>query len=92
MSAYAEEKLGLAAEELRGNPDPKKLQHVLSRTLVAVTANDFPEKVRPRYEAIRSVLLRQGKLSDETVSGLSGEEVRQVWYGLREICREILGR
>jgi hypothetical protein len=87
-SSYAEEKLRLAAGELKGSPNRKKLHHVVLRTLVAVNESDFPDHLRPKYEAIRSMLLREGRLS---VSRLSAEEVRQVWRRLRELCRETVG-
>ncbi len=89
MDSYTEEKLSLAAGELKGTPNRKKLQHVIGRTLVAVFEKDIPEDLRSKFTEIRSVLLRQGKISDTTVTNLSDEEFRQVWRGLQELCNEV---
>jgi hypothetical protein len=58
------------------------------RTLIAISINDFPAHLQPKFEEIRSILFRRGKLSSETVSNLTDEEVRKVWEGLKDLIHQ----
>lgn len=90
MEPYVEEKLSLAADELKGSPNREKLFRVMARTLSAVGSDDLTDAVRERYEEVWSIVLRQGKLSHATIHRLSDEDVRRAWAALKEVCRRSL--
>jgi len=66
VEGYAREKIGLAADALKGRKNMKAgLLKVAQSTLSAVSAKDFADaELRLRWEEIYSALTQKGKYSD----------------------------
>ena len=78
LDPYAREKIGLAADALKGRGSKReKLQKVATRTLSAVFAKDFPDHLRSQWEEIHSALTQRGKVS-ETVDAMTEAEASEI--------------
>jgi hypothetical protein len=79
VDGYAREKVGLAADALKGGKNNKdKLLKVAGSTLSAVSAKDFADsELRLRWEAIYSALTQKGKYS-ESVGAMTEAEAASI--------------
>lgn len=76
------------AEEL----DPKekeraRLERVLLWALMSLKREDFPPALQSRYQQIRGLASRNGKLTPESLRLLTDEEIENLW----SIVEDLLG-
>jgi len=78
MNSYAQEKLGLAADELVGPGPIKERLRRAALTLSVVSAKDFPTDLQPHFKKIHSALTRRRGKVEKTIDAMTEEEASAV--------------
>jgi len=78
INSYAREMLGLAADKFVGPGSIKERLLLAARTLSAISADDFPPDLRPRFKEIHSALIRRRRKIEKTVDAMTEEEASAV--------------